>query len=838
MRMAFFDRLRGIARATLPAGRPAPGTREQPERIVLGVREGCTPSVKPPVRIFVGTEPAQYRAERVLLWSIEQVRDPARVYEIYLMKDLVGFGRRGWLTGFTNYRFAVPHFAGGEGRAIYNDVDQIYLADPGELFDTDLQGHGFLSISGSDTSVMLLDCVRMASVWTLAAARREPRKRLEGRAGAIPGLWGRLEPCWNARDGEYEPGRTKLLHYTTIHLQPWRPFPHRYAYQPHPVAQVWCDLERAADAAGYQVFTATRPSAAYTALRQRVARDGHPVDLYGEPLLPAEHWEEVVESVHELVVQSGARAILLCGFARRRGGQSLAQALRARSGGLAVTSADFMDFAGTDHTPSDGVVCPDALAYVPDEDVPWVLQELFARARLFVCVVVVNSTRTQQRVHGRSSVGWSRDESWWLTRLAAVGARYPGLHWRLVSLTPTRVGRYRIRIHEGGRRLGGPPAVWVLTDDKPGHTSQSLGLAEELKWPYEVKTIRFTSWGLLTSYLRDASLAGVDKARSATLASPWPDLVIATGRRLAPVACWIKEQSRGRTRLVHLRKGGEQAERFDLVVSHVHFCLPPHPRRIETIAPLNPINPQKLAQAAERWQEVFRDAPRPRIALLVGGTSATHRWDVETARRLGEEVRAFARAAGGSLFVTTSPRTGPAATEALQRELGEVSLFYRWQPGGRENPYLGFLALADVLIVTGESESMLAEAAATGKPLYIYPLPVHRLGLWARCQEWLVACAQTPRLNTRGIPRPQEGWQYLCARLLERGLIQPRRDLDLLHRALVQHGVARFFGAPLSLTCGPPLREVDRVAHRVRAFMGDVGPEGREEVGCTAGGGG
>lgn len=117
-----------------------------PQRIVLPVREGVTPCGKPPVRIFLGTEPAQYRAERVFLWSIEQVRDPGRIYHIYMMKELPGFNSRRWLTGFTNYRFAIPHFAGGKGRAIYNDVDQVYLEDPGQLFDLDLGEHGYLSL--------------------------------------------------------------------------------------------------------------------------------------------------------------------------------------------------------------------------------------------------------------------------------------------------------------------------------------------------------------------------------------------------------------------------------------------------------------------------------------------------------------------------------------------------------------------------------------------------------------------------------------------------------------------------------------------------------------------
>ena len=113
--------------------RDASGMRAEPECLVLGVAEGVVPSTKSPVRIFLGTEPAHYRAERVFIWSIERFRDPARIYEIYIMKELAGFNRRRWLTGFTNYRFAIPHFTGGTGRAIWNDVDQAYLSDPAEL---------------------------------------------------------------------------------------------------------------------------------------------------------------------------------------------------------------------------------------------------------------------------------------------------------------------------------------------------------------------------------------------------------------------------------------------------------------------------------------------------------------------------------------------------------------------------------------------------------------------------------------------------------------------------------------------------------------------------------
>ena len=78
--------------------------RKGPACITLEARGGPSPTARPLVRIFLASEPAQHRAERVFVWSLERVRDPGRSYEIHLMKGLQGFQRRGWTTGFTNYR--------------------------------------------------------------------------------------------------------------------------------------------------------------------------------------------------------------------------------------------------------------------------------------------------------------------------------------------------------------------------------------------------------------------------------------------------------------------------------------------------------------------------------------------------------------------------------------------------------------------------------------------------------------------------------------------------------------------------------------------------------------
>ena len=372
--------------------------------------------------------------------------------------------------------------------------------------------------------------------------------------------------------------------------------------------------------------------------------------------------------------------------------------------------------------------------------------------------------------------------------------------------------------------LGHQPVVWVLTAHKPGHTTQVLGLANALGWPFIVKTVRFrgqTNLHKRLAGIHRATRFGMDTTRSDPLNPPWPDLILTAGWRPARVARWIQQQSGGRTRLVVLgRKGSRSLQPTDVSVACAHFRLPPHPRRIETLAPLAHVSPERLRQGAAQWRHLVQDAPHPWIMLLVGGATARYQLDPQIARKMGEDVHAFAATVNGKVFATTSRRTGTAVTEALITGLGSSHFVYTWQPHQRDNPYMGYLALADVLIVTGESESMLAEAATTDTPLYIYPLPERPNDMVGRCKEWVLKQARAERRSPRGSVRPQRGVSYFCARLIERGVIQPRRDLHALHEALVQRDIARFFGAPVDLSPRPTLREFATVAQQVRRLLG------------------
>jgi hypothetical protein len=327
--------------------------------------------------------------------------------------------------------------------------------------------------------------------------------------------------------------------------------------------------------------------------------------------------------------------------------------------------------------------------------------------------------------------------------------------------------------------------VWALLGEREGDNAQVRGLAEALGWPVEAKRLAYTRRYKWWNLLLGASLLSLDRRRSSALAPPWPDVVIAAGRRSAPVARWIRKQSGGRTRLVHIGRPWAPLGCFDLVVTTPQYGLPQRPNVLHNALPIIRTDAARLAEARARWAPRLATLPRPLVALLVGGDSPPYVLDPETAERLGREAADTARALSGTLVVTCGPRVRVSAVEALEAAARGAGHFHRWRPDDPDNPYLAYLALADRFIVTGDSASMLAEACATGKPISIFPLPEQADWRWRttrRVQRWVERRQARP--SVRGTVRRQDWVGRLWDRLVGLGLIKRTRDLTRVHRVV------------------------------------------------------
>jgi hypothetical protein len=119
--------------------------------------------------------------------------------------------------------------------------------------------------------------------------------------------------------------------------------------------------------------------------------------------------------------------------------------------------------------------------------------------------------------------------------------------------------------------------VWLIADSESEDADQAAALADQLGWPVQRKKLRFGGLARLHPTLLGPSRLGLDRDGSDPLAPPWPDVVITAGRRTVPVARWIRERSRGRTRLVHVGiDGGGDAALFDAVVVPAYANPWPH----------------------------------------------------------------------------------------------------------------------------------------------------------------------------------------------------------------------------------------------------------------------
>lgn len=268
-------------------------------------------------------------------------------------------------------------------------------------------------------------------------------------------------------------------------------------------------------------------------------------------------------------------------------------------------------------------------------------------------------------------------------------------------------------------RLPSGLTCWVVTDGNPGMENQCRGLAEWLGLAALVKRIRIRPpWRWLPPSLWINPLAAI--ARSGDpLNPPWPDLLIATGRLSVAPAAAIRRRAAGRTIAVQIQDPAVDPARFDLVVVPAHDRLEGR-TVVPTLGALHRVTPARLAEGAALVAPALAYLPRPLVAVLVGGSNGRYRLTVKGAEALGRRLAGLARAAGAGIAVTGSRRTGAENLAALKRGLADAPALI-WDESG-DNPYYGYLALADAIVVTADSVAMVSEALATGKPVFVAEL--------------------------------------------------------------------------------------------------------------------
>lgn len=269
--------------------------------------------------------------------------------------------------------------------------------------------------------------------------------------------------------------------------------------------------------------------------------------------------------------------------------------------------------------------------------------------------------------------------------------------------------------------------VWVLVDERVGSSKQSIALAEILKQPYETKNVEYTWVAKIPNLL---GLFGrftiTPETRNALANQDAPDIVIGAGRNLARVLMYVKSLYKN-TKVIQILKPDMDVRRFDAVVLPHHdiISLPSSfdkKKLIRIDGAITHITKQSIESDIKEWTPQLSTIKRPRITLLVGGSAKDSTFSTKHAKELVDQTIDIAKQLNASIMATNSRRTSSQITNIITSALQASGLNYKFHDTNstEPNPYKGFLACADYIIVTGDSIAMCTESLAYKKPVAIF----------------------------------------------------------------------------------------------------------------------
>lgn len=267
-------------------------------------------------------------------------------------------------------------------------------------------------------------------------------------------------------------------------------------------------------------------------------------------------------------------------------------------------------------------------------------------------------------------------------------------------------------------------SCWTLTSDKAGCQKQANGIAKALGLHYTEKQFAAkTPWHCLpATWHRHPERHATPT--SSPLIGPWPDILIACGIRSLPFAFAAQKASQGKTALVYVQNPRVHPKYFDAVIAPIHDRLS-GPNVITMLGAPHDIDPHTLKNAAKQLAPHFAKYPKPYTAIFLGGSTKRYTLTLAHAKTLADQLCQLAKTTHGSLLISPSRRTGEAGIAYLKTRFAAHSNIYFHTPEA-PNPYYAMLGLADTILITNDSVSMISEACSTEKPVFLLPLPAFK----------------------------------------------------------------------------------------------------------------
>ncbi len=337
--------------------------------------------------------------------------------------------------------------------------------------------------------------------------------------------------------------------------------------------------------------------------------------------------------------------------------------------------------------------------------------------------------------------------------------------------------------------------ITILSDGKPGHVKQSEALVKE--WletgkdknpPYEFQVekveVRFRgpwskrlfhlfafffipwaqgrlSW--LRPFFTDECMKKIEKTN--------PDLIVSAGASLAPLNLCLSRENLGKSVILMKPSFPYNLSRYDLALIPFHDrgLLPPRSVRVQ--GALSGMDSNTLEASGRVLAHTLRDPKKVRISFFLGGETRNFKPSLSDVESILSEIEQASQRLGGDFLVTTSRRTPEPINQFIRSQLGShprCQLCVIGSEDGRPEVVPGMMALADFLVVTEDSLSMISEAISSSKPVVVV------------------------KMGVDGLPKKHYRFQELVEKELGIPVVETKRLCDVLSKREAKSAAAHF----------------------------------------------
>jgi len=299
--------------------------------------------------------------------------------------------------------------------------------------------------------------------------------------------------------------------------------------------------------------------------------------------------------------------------------------------------------------------------------------------------------------------------------------------------------------------------VLVLNDQKAGHLNQSLAVAQDIRKaritqgysPEDTKILiidikyknAFSRAGLsVCAAFAGWRCHGCMRCLRACLAkkcydglmSTYAEFVVSCGSSLEAVNVFMAKELNAKNIIVMKPSRHIGLKKFSLAVIPRHDSPPRRKNVLRTALAPNLIDREKLKADGQTLKGKISLGSGQTIGLLIGGDNEEFLLSKKCVDKVIDGLLGPLGKGGADFLVTTSRRTGRAAEQALKSRLGpdpRCKLLVIANENNFDEAVGGILDLANIVVVSGESISMVSEAVSSGKRVIVFEPDKKRPGI-------------------------------------------------------------------------------------------------------------